>query len=248
MEGDTAGAAEVFGVFATVWGLMQFLCSPLLGALSDRYGRRPIILISCLGLGLDCIFMAVAPLSHPPVHRPDHLRHHGGHDQHRLRLHRRCNIGGPPGQGVRRRRPGLRPGLRARAGDRRPAGRPRSAPAVLGVGRSVPDQRRVRLVRTARIAAAGAPHGVRLAARQSAGLVQAAELAAPAARPGGCRFPGQCRPSGPALGLRALRRLPLRLDRENRGPDAGVRRPLRGAGARLGRRAGHGLARLAARA
>ena len=48
-------------MFATVWGLMQFLCSPLLGALSDRYGRRPVILISCLGLGLDYIFMAVAP-------------------------------------------------------------------------------------------------------------------------------------------------------------------------------------------
>ena len=61
MGGDTAGAAEVFGLFATVWGLMQFLCSPLLGALSDRYGRRPVILISCLGLGLDYIFMAVAP-------------------------------------------------------------------------------------------------------------------------------------------------------------------------------------------
>jgi DHA1 family tetracycline resistance protein-like MFS transporter len=61
MDGDTAGAAGVFGLFATVWGLMQFLCSPLLGALSDRYGRRPVILISCLGLGLDYIFMAVAP-------------------------------------------------------------------------------------------------------------------------------------------------------------------------------------------
>jgi DHA1 family tetracycline resistance protein-like MFS transporter len=61
MGGNTAGAAEVFGVFATVWGLMQFLVSPLLGALSDRYGRRPIILISCLGLGLDYIFMALAP-------------------------------------------------------------------------------------------------------------------------------------------------------------------------------------------
>jgi MFS transporter, DHA1 family, tetracycline resistance protein len=61
MDGDTAGAAEVIGVFATVWGLMQFLCSPLLGALSDRHGRRPVILISCLGLGLDYIFMAVAP-------------------------------------------------------------------------------------------------------------------------------------------------------------------------------------------
>jgi MFS transporter, DHA1 family, tetracycline resistance protein len=61
MGGDTAGAAEVFGVFATAWGLMQFLCSPLLGALSDRYGRRPVILISCLGLGLDYVFMALAP-------------------------------------------------------------------------------------------------------------------------------------------------------------------------------------------
>src|SRR5215475_5872621 len=61
MGGDTAGAAEVFGAFATAWGLKQFLCSPLLGALSDRYGRRPVILISCLGLGLDYVFMALAP-------------------------------------------------------------------------------------------------------------------------------------------------------------------------------------------
>src|SRR5262245_50128232 len=59
--GDTANAAEMVGVFATAWGLMQFLFSPLLGTLSDRYGRRPVILISCLGLGLDYIFMAVAP-------------------------------------------------------------------------------------------------------------------------------------------------------------------------------------------
>ena len=61
MGGDTAGAAEVFGLFATAWGLMQFLFSPLLGALSDRYGRRPVILISSLGLGIDYVFMAVAP-------------------------------------------------------------------------------------------------------------------------------------------------------------------------------------------
>jgi DHA1 family tetracycline resistance protein-like MFS transporter len=59
--GDTAVASETIGVFMTVWGLMQFIFSPLLGALSDRYGRRPIILISCLGLGLDYVFMALAP-------------------------------------------------------------------------------------------------------------------------------------------------------------------------------------------
>jgi DHA1 family tetracycline resistance protein-like MFS transporter len=61
MGGNTAAAAEVFGVFATAWAAMQFLFSPVLGALSDRYGRRPVILLSCLGLGLDYIFMALAP-------------------------------------------------------------------------------------------------------------------------------------------------------------------------------------------
>jgi len=61
MDGDTAGAAEMFGAFSTVWALMQFFFSPLLGVVSDRYGRRPVILVSCLGLGLDYMFMAVAP-------------------------------------------------------------------------------------------------------------------------------------------------------------------------------------------
>jgi DHA1 family tetracycline resistance protein-like MFS transporter len=40
---------------------MQFLCSPILGGLSDQYGRRPILLISLLGLGIDYLFLAVAP-------------------------------------------------------------------------------------------------------------------------------------------------------------------------------------------
>jgi DHA1 family tetracycline resistance protein-like MFS transporter len=60
LHGDTAAAAEVYGVFGTAWALMQFLCSPLLGALSDRFGRRPVVLISNLGLGLDYIVMAAA--------------------------------------------------------------------------------------------------------------------------------------------------------------------------------------------
>ncbi|GAC1627492.1 MAG: TCR/Tet family MFS transporter [Nevskia sp.] len=60
-HGDTALAAETYGVFTTAWALMQFLWSPLLGAVSDRYGRRPVILISCFGLGLDYIVMALAP-------------------------------------------------------------------------------------------------------------------------------------------------------------------------------------------
>ncbi len=59
--GNTARAAEIYGLFGTAWGLMQFVFSPILGALSDAYGRRPILLFSTLGLGLDYILMAVAP-------------------------------------------------------------------------------------------------------------------------------------------------------------------------------------------
>jgi MFS transporter, DHA1 family, tetracycline resistance protein len=59
--GSIARASDMMGYFGLIWNLMQFICLPVLGALSDRFGRRPVILISCLGLGLDYIFMAVAP-------------------------------------------------------------------------------------------------------------------------------------------------------------------------------------------
>jgi DHA1 family tetracycline resistance protein-like MFS transporter len=59
--GDLARATKILGYFAFWWSTMQFFFSPILGAWSDRFGRRPIILISCLGLGLDYIFMAMAP-------------------------------------------------------------------------------------------------------------------------------------------------------------------------------------------
>ena len=59
--GDTPRSAEVLGLFGTAWALMQFLFSPTLGALSDRFGRRPVMLISNAGLALDYILMALAP-------------------------------------------------------------------------------------------------------------------------------------------------------------------------------------------
>ncbi len=59
--GDIPAAAAIAGVFAAVWAAMQFVFSPLLGAASDRFGRRPVILLSNFGLGLDYIFMALAP-------------------------------------------------------------------------------------------------------------------------------------------------------------------------------------------
>jgi DHA1 family tetracycline resistance protein-like MFS transporter len=61
LGGDTPRAAEVFGFFGTAWALMQFTFSPVLGALSDRFGRRPVLLISMTGHGLDYVLMALAP-------------------------------------------------------------------------------------------------------------------------------------------------------------------------------------------
>lgn len=59
--GDVGRAAYYLGLFGTAWALMQFLFAPLLGMLSDRYGRRPVILASNLGLGIDYVVMALAP-------------------------------------------------------------------------------------------------------------------------------------------------------------------------------------------
>jgi DHA1 family tetracycline resistance protein-like MFS transporter len=59
--GDLAKAAVVTGIFASCWGVMQFFCSPIQGMLSDRFGRRPVLLISIFGMSLDYVFMALAP-------------------------------------------------------------------------------------------------------------------------------------------------------------------------------------------
>jgi DHA1 family tetracycline resistance protein-like MFS transporter len=61
LDNDTASAARVFGLFGTAWALMQFFFSPILGALSDRFGRPPVVLLSNFGLALDYVLMALAP-------------------------------------------------------------------------------------------------------------------------------------------------------------------------------------------
>jgi DHA1 family tetracycline resistance protein-like MFS transporter len=58
--GDFAEAAWWVGIFGTLFAAIQFVCSPIQGALSDRYGRRPVILLSCFGLGADFILIALA--------------------------------------------------------------------------------------------------------------------------------------------------------------------------------------------
>ena len=61
LRGDMARSSEYMGLFVTTWALMQFFFSPVLGMLSDRFGRRPVILLSNFGLGLDYVVMALAP-------------------------------------------------------------------------------------------------------------------------------------------------------------------------------------------
>ena len=61
MHSGAARAAEVFGLLNVLWAGMQFVTSPLQGAVSDRFGRRPVILLSNFGLGADYTLTALAP-------------------------------------------------------------------------------------------------------------------------------------------------------------------------------------------
>lgn len=59
--GSNARAGVINGVFVALWAAMQFIVSPVVGSLSDRYGRRPVILLSTIGLAADYVLMALAP-------------------------------------------------------------------------------------------------------------------------------------------------------------------------------------------
>ncbi len=61
VEGGTIGGAAVWGgILATTFAVMQFVFGPILGSLSDRYGRRPVLLVSLLVMTIDYLVMAVA--------------------------------------------------------------------------------------------------------------------------------------------------------------------------------------------
>ncbi|HWG84197.1 MAG TPA: MFS transporter, partial [Deinococcales bacterium] len=60
-SGGVSSGSPTYGVFVAAYALMQFLFSPVLGSLSDRYGRRPVLLASLFGGFLDYVLLAVAP-------------------------------------------------------------------------------------------------------------------------------------------------------------------------------------------
>ena len=61
LSNDTSASARMLGLFGTTFAAMQFFFSPVLGSLSDRFGRRPIVLLSNFGMGVDYLLMAWAP-------------------------------------------------------------------------------------------------------------------------------------------------------------------------------------------
>jgi DHA1 family tetracycline resistance protein-like MFS transporter len=61
LGGALAEASFAYGLLLSIYAVMQFLCAPLLGALSDRFGRRPVILLALVGLGIDYVLLSVAP-------------------------------------------------------------------------------------------------------------------------------------------------------------------------------------------
>jgi DHA1 family tetracycline resistance protein-like MFS transporter len=61
IQGNLSDAASYGGWLTFAYAIMQFVCAPILGNLSDRFGRRPVLLFSLFGFGIDYLFLAFAP-------------------------------------------------------------------------------------------------------------------------------------------------------------------------------------------
>ncbi|RZK80686.1 MAG: MFS transporter, partial [Pedobacter sp.] len=59
--GNISQASQWSGWLTFAYAIMQFVCAPIIGNLSDKYGRRPVLLLSLFGFGIDYIFLALSP-------------------------------------------------------------------------------------------------------------------------------------------------------------------------------------------
>ena len=87
--GSTDVASRYVGVIGAAYALMQFVCAPIMGALSDRFGRRPVLLASLFGLGVDFLIQGFAPHRRVVVCRSDLSWNHGRKYYDCERLYRR---------------------------------------------------------------------------------------------------------------------------------------------------------------
>jgi DHA1 family tetracycline resistance protein-like MFS transporter len=61
MGGAIGEASFAYGLLLAIYAVMQFICAPIFGALSDRFGRRPVLLLALAGLGFDYVLLSLAP-------------------------------------------------------------------------------------------------------------------------------------------------------------------------------------------
>ena len=152
--GSQADQAFWYGAVTFAFGFANFFGSPLLGALSDRYGRRPVLLLGFCGLALNFFVTAMATALWMLIA----VRLVGGAMQANAAVANAyvADIT-PPAESapaLRHARRDVRHRLHPRAGDGRLAGRHRPAPAVLRRRRAGAAEPGLRLVRAARVAAA----------------------------------------------------------------------------------------------
>ena len=160
--GDFARASWIFGLISSVYALAQFFLAPILGGISDRFGRRPVILLALLGHGSQLSRHGVRAEPRLAGGGPSRRGCDGRDILHGERLSRRHHAAGKARAEFRPHRGCVRVRIHHRSGLGRLSGRHRHPPAVpVRRGFELPRSRR-RLFLPAGVARAGTSQGLQL--------------------------------------------------------------------------------------